>query len=118
MSISSILNIAKNALSASQIGMQVTSHNISNVNTKGYARQAPVFEELSPSSIGGLLLGNGVKVESIVRYADKYIEKQLNLKNNEFQEQTIYSQYFERIEGILNEDSNKLTSYITDFFNA
>ena len=118
MSISSILNIAKNALSASQIGMQVTSHNISNVNTKGYARQAPVFEELSPSSIGGLLLGNGVKVDSIVRYADKYIEKQLNLKNNELQEQTIYSQYFERIEGILNEDSNKLTNYITDFFNA
>lgn len=118
MSISSILNIAKNALSASQVGLQVTSHNISNVNTKGYARQSPVFEEASPSSIGGLLIGNGVKVESIIRYADKYIEKQLNLKNNELQENTIYSQYYERVEGILNEDSNKLTSYITDFFNA
>lgn len=118
MSISSILNIAKNALSASQMGLQVTSHNISNVNTKGYARQSVVFGENPPSSIGGVLIGNGVKLESIVRYADKYIEKQLNLKHNELQEQTIYSQYYERIEWILNEDSNKLTNYITDFFNA
>ncbi|MCX8111077.1 MAG: flagellar hook-associated protein FlgK [Syntrophorhabdaceae bacterium] len=118
MSISSILNIAKNALSANQIAVQVTSHNISNVNTKGYARQTPVFEEESASSVGGILIGNGVKVDSVIRYYDRYIEKQLAGKNNELQEQTIYSQYFERIEGILNEDSTKLTSSITAFFNA
>lgn len=118
MSISSILNIAKNALSANQMAIQVTSHNVSNVNTKGYARQAPVFEEESASSIGGILIGNGVKVDSVIRYYDRYIEKQLAGKNNELQEQTIYSQYFERIEGILNEDSTKLTASITEFFNA
>ncbi len=118
MSISSILNIAKNALSASQMAIQVTSHNISNVNTKGYARQAPVFEEESASFVGGILIGNGAKVDSVIRYYDRYLEKQLAGKNSEFQEQTIYSQYFERIEGILNEDSNKLTSSITEFFNS
>ena len=118
MSISSILNIAKNALSANQMALQVTSHNISNVNTKGYARQTPVFKEEAASSVGGILIGNGVKVDSVIRFYDKYIEKQLASKNNEYQEQSIYSQYFERIESILNEDSTKLTSSITEFFNS
>jgi len=118
MSISSILNIAKNALSANQMAIQVTSHNISNVNTDGYTRQAPVFEEESASFVGGILIGNGVKVDSVIRYYDRYIDRQLAGKNNELQEQTIYSQYFERIEGILNEDSTRLTASITEFFNS
>ncbi|HOJ42538.1 MAG TPA: flagellar basal body protein, partial [Syntrophorhabdaceae bacterium] len=117
MSISSILNIAKNALSANQMALQVTSHNIANVNTKGYARQTPVFKEEAASSIGGILIGNGVKVDSVIRFYDKYIEKQLASKNSEYQERSIYSQYFDRIEGVLNEDNTKLTSSITEFFN-
>ena len=45
MGITSILNIAKNALFAQQTAMHVMSNNVANVNTKGYARQEAVLVE-------------------------------------------------------------------------
>jgi flagellar hook-associated protein 1 len=118
MSISSILNIAKNSLTVNQVSVQVTSHNISNVNTEGYSRQEVVLEEEAPSLIGGCLLGNGVKATGVKRYYDKYLDQQIFKKNTESGEQQIYQKYFERIESVLNEDSTKLTNNITDFFNS
>ena len=41
--ISGIMDIAKAALQANQIAMEVVSHNIANVNTKGYTRQRAVL---------------------------------------------------------------------------
>ena len=37
--ISTILHIATKALLAEQLGVEVTGHNIANVNTEGYSRQ-------------------------------------------------------------------------------
>ncbi|MCX5807266.1 MAG: flagellar hook-associated protein FlgK [Proteobacteria bacterium] len=118
MSISSILNIAKNSLTVNQVAVQVTSHNISNVNTEGYSRQVAILEEEAPSLIGSCLLGNGVKASGVKRYYDKYLDQQISKKNMELGEQQVYQKYFERIESVLNEDSTKLTNNITEFFNA
>jgi flagellar hook-associated protein 1 len=118
MSITSILNIAKNSLTVNQVSVQVTSHNISNVNTEGYSRQEVVLAEETPSLIGSCLLGNGVKASGVKRYYDKYLDQQISKKNMELGEQQVYQKYFERIESILNEDSSKLTNNITEFFNA
>lgn len=118
MSITSILNVAKNAISLNQTSIQVTSHNISNVNTNGYARQEVVLTEETPMLIGNVLLGNGAKVSGIIRYHDKYLDQQIAKKSTEFGEQQIYKKYFERVESVLNEDNTKLTENITAFFNA
>jgi flagellar hook-associated protein 1 FlgK len=118
MSITSVLNVAKNALSASQMAVQVTSNNIANVDTKGYARQEAVMEERIPSITEGLLIGNGVRVSSVIRYYDKYLDQQVARKNTELSEQNVYKNYFGRIESLLNEDNNHLTQTITDFFNG
>ena len=74
MSIGSILNIAKNTLSINQSAIQVTSHNISNVNTEGYTRQEVVLTEENPSLFGDVLLGNGAKESGVIRYCDKYLD--------------------------------------------
>ncbi len=117
MSISSIMNIAKNALFATQTAIQVTSHNISNVNTKGYARQEAVLNEATPLPTEIGLLGNGVVASRVIRYYDKYLEKQIMGQNTDLEQQVVYQKYFERIEGVLNEDNSKLTENIVDFFN-
>jgi len=117
MSISAILNIAKNALLANQVGVQVTSHNISNVNTEGYSRQEVVFDEQLSVRIGNALVGNGVFASGVIRHYDQYLERELSKKNSEFYENKTYSEYLQRIESILNEDNTKLTSTITEFFN-
>ncbi len=88
MSISSILNIAKSALSANQTAIQTISHNIANVNTPGYSRQEAVLEEAppTPSSLG--LMGNGVVVEQNKSYLDQNTQNSISAQNSDLQGQT------------------------------
>jgi flagellar hook-associated protein 1 len=113
MGLSAILNVARNAIFANQVAMQVTSHNIANVNTDGYARQEARLEE-APWG----LLGNGVMVAGFTRYYDKYLEQTIANRNTSLQQQSTTATYLERIEGILNEDNSNLGARILDFFNG
>ena len=117
MSIFSILNIAKGSLAATQTSIQVTSNNISNVNTPGYAREEAVLVEQRPvpSPVG--LLGDGVTIKDVKRYYDKYLESSIQAKNSDLQEQTVLSTYLDRIQQFLNEDNSNLTGSITAYFN-
>lgn len=118
MSISSILNIAKNALLATQYSIQITANNIANINTPGYSRQVPVFEAEASFRIGGAILGSGVHIKNVIRHANRYLERQLSEKNTELSENTIYRTYFDRIENLINEDHSKLSYAVTQFFNS
>jgi flagellar hook-associated protein 1 FlgK len=117
VSISSILNIAKSALSANQTAIQTISHNIANVDTPGYSRQEAVLEEATPtlSSIG--LMGNGVTVQQIKSYLDQNIQNSISAQNSNLQGQTVAGNYLTSIQSIFNEDNSNLSASITQFFN-
>ncbi len=119
MGITSILNIARNALFAQQTSLQVLSNNIANVNTKGYARQEAVLTE-ADAVMGdtGLLLGNGVRIEKVASYYDKYLEYSVARQCTSMEEQKTYEKFFTRIESVLDETNSQLTSNITAFFNS
>jgi len=117
VSIASILNIAKSALSANQTAIQTTSHNIANVDTPGYSRQEAVLEEATPtpSSLG--LMGNGVTVQQIKSYLDQNTQNSISAQNSNLQGQTVAGNYLTSIQGIFNEDNSNLSARITQFFN-
>jgi flagellar hook-associated protein 1 len=108
MGIASILNIAKNAMAASQTSVQVTSHNVANVNTAGYSRQEAVLEEAPPMPTASGLLGNGVVINGITRYCDKFLDSAIASKNGTLQEQQTAQKYFERVQSILKDDNSNL----------
>ena len=118
MGISSILNTAKAALLAQQTAMQITSNNIANVNTEGYARQEAVLAERTPTQTDVGLLGNGVEVTAVISYFNKYLDTALARETTSSEEWKTYEQYFSRIESVLDENNTNLTSNITAFFNA
>ncbi len=118
MSISSILNIAKNSLLATQTSIQTTSHNIANVNTKGYARQEAILEEATPIPTDIGFMGDGVRVRGIIRYADKYLENVIAEKNSSLGQQETVEKYLTRIEAVYNDNNSKLSSRISEFFNG
>ena len=72
-----IFNIGKQGLMAQQIAMQVTSHNIANVNTEGYSRQEVIFEEGMPLNSTPGQTGTGVNATAIRRKYDSFLEGQL-----------------------------------------
>ena len=77
MGILSILDVARTALSVQQYAIDVTGHNIANVNTPEYSRQNPILTGREPAKYAGQLFGRGVDLTSIVRSTDQLVEKQL-----------------------------------------
>jgi flagellar hook-associated protein 1 len=119
MSVTSIMNIAKNALFAQQTALQVVANNVANINTEGYARQEAVLtEEKAVMTDMGMFLGNGVAVTNVMSHYNKYLETSIARENTTLEEQKTNRQYFSRVESILDENNTHLTSNITSFFNA
>lgn len=117
MSVSSILNIAKSALAATQVSLQVTSHNVANVNTQGYSRQEAVLQPVTTASAYGIM-GNGVAVKTIRACYDQFLENSIGERRTGLEEQKVYKNYLDQIETVFNEDNSQLSQNITDFFDA
>ena len=113
-----ILNIARDALAAQQYGINVTSHNIANVNTEGYSRQTSVNEAREPAFYGGLLLGRGVDVTQVLRASDQFIESQLMDRKSDMSTSQELENYMQIMEGLFNENSEtSISMMMSKFWN-
>ncbi len=120
MSLFGSIQIGGSTLQAMQIGLQVVGNNIANANTPGYVREEAIFTPAPVQRMGGLVLGLGVQVDSIVQKIDKFVQDRLvgakgDRANAEVQEQT-----YRELETVLNALSGAvdLNSAVTGFFNA
>jgi flagellar hook-associated protein 1 FlgK len=113
-----VLNIAQSALAASQYGMDVTSHNIANVNTNGYSRQRPVFSANQPILSDGVVLGQGVGSTQIIKDSNQFIEQQLTQEKSNMESSQEMEYYMQILEGLFNENSEAgLSTMLSDFWN-
>jgi flagellar hook-associated protein 1 FlgK len=84
--ISMLMNIAQRALLAQQMGIDVTGHNIANVNTPGYTRQELVLQSSEETPLTGLKLGDGVFAQSVTQDFDSFTTKNINQKTSSLSE--------------------------------
>lgn len=115
----SILDMGRQALFASQVQLQVTGQNISNVNTEGYARRSVVLEEAQYINYSPGQLGTGVRATSIARDFDKMVEKlyleqaSLSTKWGSLHEQ------LKGVESLFNESSGTgMSDSMSKYFNS
>jgi len=102
------LNIGYSGLTASQLGINTTSNNISNSETDGYTRQRVVQQSAIP--LGNIVpgaQGNGTQVKEIVRIHDDFVFNRYraegeNKEFSDFQRQTLeeLSTYFPEIDNV------------------
>ena len=114
-----LLGIGKSGLNVSKKALEVTGHNLSNVNTEGFSRQRVMQSTSLPVSVGGFVQGTGVKVDGVRRFNDEFIDKRLSnaLSNNQFYESR--TEHLEQVESIFNElDSDGLNQILNKFFNS
>jgi flagellar hook-associated protein 1 FlgK len=76
--LASALEIGRSALRAQQIGLNITGNNIANVNTPGYSRKVPNIT--TGLTMDGL--GTGVKVASLTRIRDRFLDGQVRFENS------------------------------------
>jgi len=119
MSISSILSIAARALLAEQVGVEVVSHNIANVNTEGYSRQQVELVTNPALDMPWGQQGNGVKVAGISRFFDPYIALRLNQKIGSQSDYATRQSELEKIAEYFNEtEDNNINDLLSQFWNS
>lgn len=114
--ISDIFNIARSGIRATQQGLATTSHNITNINTKGYSRQEVVLETARPAEG---TIGSGVRVAAIRQSVDDFLENQLTSVKEHLGSISARNNYLVQADGIFTETDNSGLSFsLTEFFNA
>lgn len=119
------LSIAVSGLFAQQRSLDVTGHNISNVNTIGYSRQSVIHASSSPQQIGwtraGVKMGKGTGVDAvlIMQYRDEFLDNKIRRINKDLGYWTAKQSGIEDMEGIFNDFSDEgIQSAMNNFWNA
>lgn len=118
MSINSLMNIGKSALSATQTAITTTGNNIANLNTVGYSRQNVRFVDNVALNVRPGMLGQGVSAAEIYRNFNQFVENsyldRFSQQNRWAEQSTIMTS----VESIFNEaNSDGINSAMSAFFN-
>lgn len=114
-----LLEVARRALTSQRIGMDTTSHNISNANTLGYSRQRASLVASDPLKYSFGLLGTGVMVDHIGRLRDVFTDRQIRSTQHGIGDATVRQNILSQIESMLNEPAGSgLGTAMTKLFTA
>lgn len=125
MSLVSSLSIAQQALSVNQAALSVISNNIANVDNKNYSKLNVELEnvinytKLTDSATQEANTLNGVKLASITRSSNDYLENYYRHENSTNSYYKEYSTIASSVEGIMNELNNTgLNDALSKFYDA
>ena len=117
-SIFNSLHIGYTGLSAAQVGINTTGHNIANAETEGYTRQRVITSAATPIALRPGQVGNGVEIQDIKRVFDNFVFDRYNSVSSDkeysdFEKQTLneLSTYFPEIDGV------GIKADLTEFYN-
>jgi flagellar hook-associated protein 1 FlgK len=106
----SLYNIAMSGINASSTSLSTVSKNITNVNTAGYNRQ---LTNLASNANGG-----GVKVVSIERQYNKYINNQLNQSNSQLAALVANQTQLGQIDSLMGDTKTGISVMMQKFFSS
>jgi flagellar hook-associated protein FlgK len=118
----SSINTALTALEAQQRAVDVASQNVANANTPGYSREAVNLVNIAPpatpaqwSTFSGD--GLGVKVDSVTRFRDQFLEIQAALEHGSMASMSQAAQTMNSIQQLFNEPSDSgIQSQLSTFW--
>lgn len=111
-----ILESARSGLNASQIGLNITSQNISNANTEGYTRQMLDTSAMAPDSganrylQSSLRVGQGVKINGVYQVRNDFLDVRYRYQNSDYNMWNGEKEQLQPIEDYFTEISDTTTS--------
>lgn len=120
MGLSSAMQIGRSALAVSQAGISVTSNNIANAGTAGYARQIARMEPIQGAGADAAnAAGRGVRISQVRRQVDEAIEHRLRGAISDEAGSNQKSLLMGQIEGVLGTiGDGDLSDQLSQFFNT
>lgn len=120
------LETAKRGMTAQQLALYTTGHNIANANTPGYTRQRVSFSTGEPFPGTGLnrpqipgQLGTGVQPGTIERIREEFLDLQYRSENTKLGYYSSLSSALAKMEDIMNEPSDSgLQNIMSKFWSS
>lgn len=116
------INMASQAMRGLQYALDTTGHNISNVNTRGYTRQAVDFGALPALNFysqGWRSVGQGSFVSNINRVRADYLDRSLNNAASSHSKYASLSEGLSQIDAIYGEPSDTgVSGALNKFFDS
>jgi flagellar hook-associated protein 1 FlgK len=113
-----MLNTSLTGLLSFQRAIAVTSHNISNVNTDGYARQRPELSSINGQSFGNGFFGRGVNIVDVSRMTSVFVEGRLTQAIADNGRTAIYAELTSRLSDVMASDDAGVAPALESFFAA
>ena len=113
-----IIGVGIAGLTSAQAGLTATSHNISNVNTPGYSRQATVQSTNVPQFTGAGWMGNGSNVATITRAYNNFLDLQAREAQTQSSHFDALSGQLSTIDQMFSDASAGLSPALDDFFSS
>jgi flagellar hook-associated protein 1 FlgK len=115
----SSLETSTRALRAQQLGLDITSNNIANVNTPGYTRQAPVLTQTDPRSVMQVSYGTGTVINSIKNFREEHLDREMRNSLSRQSGFTYDNRIFQQIQTAMSEPSDYgLDTAFDSFFKS
>jgi flagellar hook-associated protein 1 FlgK len=117
MGISSSMYVALTGMRMSQAAMEVSSHNIANVNTPGYSRQRINLATLPTWNGSWGQMGLGVDANNISRYNDQFLTRSLIMTGSTLGRNITMKSSLDNLELFYNESNgNGINQAMNEFF--
>ncbi|MCW7752380.1 flagellar hook-associated protein FlgK [Desulfobotulus sp. H1] len=117
--INSTMNIARQGLAAQQLGLNVTGHNIANVNNPSFSRQSVPQAASSPINQSGFLLGTGVESQQVRQSADQLLEDRITTQKSAYSASEAFMSYMKVLAGMFSESSGtSISKLLPDFWDS
>jgi flagellar hook-associated protein 1 FlgK len=115
---SGLLNVSVTGLNAAQMGIQTTSHNISNASTPGFNRQTIVQTTNTPMFSGAGFIGQGTNIETVKRVYNDFLNTQVKTAETNAAQLDMYATQISQIDNLLADPSAGLSPALQSFFTA
>jgi flagellar hook-associated protein 1 FlgK len=103
-----IFEVGSRGLLAQQLGLNVTGNNIANANTDGYSRQRVNLTTEDPINSTSGVISTGVRVDSIQRLRDEFLDFQIRATTSESGFLGKNSSIYDEIQTILQDPLNSV----------
>ena len=114
-----ILNTAQVGLRSQLLAMEVTGHNIANVQTEGYSRQQINFEAADSRFTEMGQIGTGVRVGAIERAHDEFLFLQILGEGDRLGKSRVKHEVYDQLEILMSEKSGQsLNQSLNQFFSG
>jgi len=115
----SALDIGRAGMMVAQVQLDVTGHNISNVNKEGFSRQRVELTTRVPNYKPYGALGRGPAIEGVVRLRESFLDQVYWKQIPGLGEATLQTTYYTQIEDIFQEPSDTgFSTHLNTFFDS